>query len=298
MFGCICARHLGVSFIARNMTDPRTSTRQNRGTSAHNEARVVYSKRSVRVSFGMAIISHGAQDGVYEKMTELLDRLPRGRLLDLPAGHGDLSAVARDLGFQVRSADLDPSVFRAEGLTCDAADMNAPLPYEDGTFDVAICAEGIEHIQNPYLLARELRRVLVKGGNLVLTTQNVLSLPSRLRFLLTGLPSYFDYHWTLQQWGHIAPIGAPELILALSRAGFTIEEITTSRVTTMAKRLRPLGPLVRMASRKMVMDSSLRELTTDENVLFGEILFVRARAGGPPLATDSYPFEVPEPLDA
>lgn len=48
-----------------------------------------------------------ATTGVHEGVLEQLAALPRGRLLDAPAGHGALSAAAQALGFGVTACDLD-----------------------------------------------------------------------------------------------------------------------------------------------------------------------------------------------
>src|SRR5689334_3336941 len=96
-----------------------------------------------------------AAPGVHEAVVRALAELPRGRLLDAPAGSGALSATARDLGFTVTACDLVPDRFAVPDLTCDAVDLNGDLPYADHSFLVVTCVEGIEHIENPFHLLRE-----------------------------------------------------------------------------------------------------------------------------------------------
>jgi SAM-dependent methyltransferase len=62
------------------------------------------------------------------------------------------------------------------------------LPYQDGTFDRALCLDVLEHLayaDQPRALA-ELFRVLRPGGELFVTVPNLAHLQSRIHFLLTG----------------------------------------------------------------------------------------------------------------
>ncbi len=47
---------------------------------------------------------------------------------------------------------------------------DAPLPFPDSSFDLALVAETIEHVRDVQLFVSELRRVLLPGGGLALTT--------------------------------------------------------------------------------------------------------------------------------
>ena len=47
---------------------------------------------------------------------------------------------------------------------------DAPLPFDDGAFDLVLCAETIEHVRDVQLLLSEVRRVLRPGGALAVTT--------------------------------------------------------------------------------------------------------------------------------
>jgi ubiquinone/menaquinone biosynthesis C-methylase UbiE len=44
------------------------------------------------------------------------------------------------------------------------------FPFEDGAFDLVLCAETLEHVRDVQLLLSEIRRVLRAGGELALTT--------------------------------------------------------------------------------------------------------------------------------
>ncbi len=54
----------------------------------------------------------------------------------------------------------------------DVVRMNAPLPYEDSTFDMVASMDVIEHVRAPEPWLREALRVLRPGGLMFLTTPN------------------------------------------------------------------------------------------------------------------------------
>ena len=97
----------------------------------------------------------------------------RGRVLDLGCGDGRLT---RELGAsELTAADISAEALRrARSRLPDAAlvelEPDAPLPLEDGSFDLVLCAETLEHVRDVQLLLSEARRVLVPGGALAVTT--------------------------------------------------------------------------------------------------------------------------------
>jgi SAM-dependent methyltransferase len=95
------------------------------------------------------------------------------RVLDLGCGDGRLSAEldAREL----TAADVSPLALerarrRLPGTRIVELEPDAPLPFDDGAFDLVLCAETIEHVRDVQLLLSEVRRVLRPGGVLALTT--------------------------------------------------------------------------------------------------------------------------------
>jgi SAM-dependent methyltransferase len=108
------------------------------------------------------------------------------RLLNVPAGNGVMSARLREEGYEVVSADLFPEHCVIEGDVPVEADMNEPLPFEEGSFDGVVSQEGVEHLEDLAGFLRECRRVLRPGGHLWVTTPNYMDLSSRLAFLLSG----------------------------------------------------------------------------------------------------------------
>lgn len=169
------------------------------------------------------------------KVANLLAGEGHRHVLDLPAGSGELSYLLMQRGIDVTPADLEPEVFIVPGHSCIRADMNARLPFVDEKFDAVACVEGIEHIENPHSLVREVHRVLKPGGRVYITTPNILSIRSRLSYLLRGYPNQFNYMIEVdrvtgreQAVSHINPIGFLEIRYVLARYGFQVERVDTN----------------------------------------------------------------------
>ncbi len=111
-----------------------------------------------------------------------LDRLPTGtRVLDAGCGEGVLVDEYAD---RLEIEGIDPNYssdrVRSGSLTV--------LPYEEGSFDRALCLDVLEHLtfeEQPRALA-ELHRVLRPGGELLVSVPNLAHLQSRIHFLLRG----------------------------------------------------------------------------------------------------------------
>lgn len=61
----------------------------------------------------------------------------------------------------------DVRLCRTAGLNVIAADLNEGLPITDGSFEVAFCSHVLEHVDSPIDVLRELYRVLIPGGRVV-----------------------------------------------------------------------------------------------------------------------------------
>lgn len=106
----------------------------------------------------------------------LRDEDLRGRrVLDAGSGTGSFSARALDRGAAVVAADIGAgllTVAREKGIERVVASDVGRLPFQDGTFDVVVSSECIEHTRSPRDSVRELARVLRPGGVLALTCPN------------------------------------------------------------------------------------------------------------------------------
>ncbi len=120
----------------------------------------------------------------------ILDWVGEGRrVLDLGCHDGDISALVRDAGNEVVGVDLPEMVEvaqRRHGLEAVAHDLNRPLPFPDGDFDTVVAASILDDIPDDLTFLEECRRVLTKGGELIVVVPNEVSLYRRFQSLLGG----------------------------------------------------------------------------------------------------------------
>jgi SAM-dependent methyltransferase len=200
-------------------------------------------------------IPQRSRGGSFEAVLELADARSRGRALDAPSGPGRLAEALRQLGWNVVAGDLDAPGFRAERVPFCTLDLEARLPFADGSFDLVHCGDGIEHLENPFALVRELARLLAPDGSLLVATPNYLNVERRLGFLLSGslakpperAPSYYvgDRH----DRGHINPLTLTRLAYMAENAGLELVEWRTLLPKPGQRWLAPLAWLVNLLAR-------------------------------------------------
>ena len=142
-----------------------------------------------------------------------LDVLPRHtRVLDAGCGEGILVEEYADrVAIEGIDASYSSARVRHGSLTS--------LPYANGSFDRALCLDVLEHLtfeDQPRALA-ELHRVLVPGGELLVSVPNLAHLQSRVHFLLRG-----RLIRTASELKHPGDRPADDYIALARRAGFVM----------------------------------------------------------------------------
>lgn len=211
------------------------------------------------------------------------------RVLDIPCGEGALTQRLLGAGYEVYSADIEP-VAKVNRERFTLADMDRPLPYDDGFFDAVLCVDGIEHLTRPFDFVSECARVLKPGGTFVVCTPNISSLRSRWRFLLTGFHNKgktpLDER-APNPLHHITLVSFPDLRYRLHTRGFQVTAVRANMTKAVAWVYAPLVPLCWLATafvfRKEEKDPAVREQNREvarqlfsAAVLFGELLVLKA----------------------
>lgn len=102
-----------------------------------------------------------------------------GRLLDLGCGDGALAGVLHShLKLPVVGVDtsekglaLAKRMFANRGFVGEFRLISSyDTGFQDSSFNVVVCSDVIEHVDDPRAMLREILRVLVPGGRLVITT--------------------------------------------------------------------------------------------------------------------------------
>ncbi|MBA2341788.1 MAG: class I SAM-dependent methyltransferase [Pyrinomonadaceae bacterium] len=234
-----------------------------------------------------------AHEAIHNTVVRILDALPRGRTLDVPAGEGALAARLKQLGFDVHCCDLYPQIFRLKNVEIKQGDLSSVLPYKDEEFDYVICLEGVEHIENPQQAVREFERILKPHGHLIVSTPNILNIEERFKWLLFGYTSHFKpvsrpYLENLRKdFGdmeeialHVNPIAYTELRYTLEEYGFQVQCLYRDKPKSNIWLYYPFVALIRLINR-FTSDEKRRErwtdeLQSDEVLLGGNTLIVHA----------------------
>lgn len=112
------------------------------------------------------------------------------RCLDVGCGDGNVSGRwLKAHGCDYVGVDISQhAVDQAEmnGLSAVRIDDASALPFDAGSFDVAVCVEVVEHLFQPMGAMLEIHRILRPGGILMVTTPNIAYWRRRLDLALLG----------------------------------------------------------------------------------------------------------------
>lgn len=107
-----------------------------------------------------------------ERSWEALVGGPRGRLLDVGAGSGDVTVHARPLFREIVATETARAMarrLRLRGLVCHRVDLaREPLP-GGGAFDVVSILDVLDRCDRPRSLLRASARLLAPGGRLIVS---------------------------------------------------------------------------------------------------------------------------------
>lgn len=161
-------------------------------------------------------------------------------ILDLPAGNGLLADALRGMGHTVVCGDIN-----RERADYQYVDMARPLPFADCNFDAVVCLEGLEHLVNPVQVIGEFARVTRAGGEIVVSTPNVMNFYSRLHQLFTGVPYQFNPAAVPEREpgadadrGHVFPLSFYQLSYLFAQHGARVKQVLGDRYKK--KALMPL----------------------------------------------------------
>jgi SAM-dependent methyltransferase len=200
-----------------------------------------------------------------------LRRLPAaGQALDIGAAGGGNTRVLQEHGWRALALEYSDSVAdvaKARGISAVRADAR-DLPLDAATCDLVTAFDILEHIDEDYLAAAEITRVLKPGGTALIAVPCDMSLWS----------AHDD------EVGHVRRYTRQELVNVVQKAGLTVDEVWSWNVL--------LRPVVRLRRRKAtgsdldvvppLVNSALTAIIVAERYLpvksmRGVSLFLRAR---------------------
>lgn len=154
-----------------------------------------------------------ANKGLHDYLEDLLkDKLSvQTKILDVGAGSGAFINRITKYGGIYSAIEINKDAFELNNVKLYPLDLNNNFANDiNEKFDLIICIEVIEHIENPRHFIRQLTQLLDDNGNILITTPNVENIPARLKFLLKGNIRGFEWFLTKDsshhESQHISPI--------------------------------------------------------------------------------------------
>lgn len=181
-----------------------------------------------------------------------------GRWLDAGCGSGYFSRLLAECGGKVTGVDASMAMIEAAHRhAAGIAPSKAPqfeaiqtierLPFAAATFDGCICLSVIEYVDNPRVCFRELARVLVPGGVLVLSLPHRFA-PLRLaqRLAYAGMKPLVPVNWAYLALSRNAAT-RKELARMLAHCGFDLHKTFNFDPAIPEPLLRLLPPALNFA---------------------------------------------------
>lgn len=135
----------------------------------------------------------------YSKIAELLEGDVaigrRLRIADLGCGYGSVSASLAEQGHQVYGVEIGDAALAGlseRGIHAIKSDLAHSVPIADGTMDIVLLLDVLEHVFNPLWLLAEVRRLLRDGGSVAITVPLYFDILDRARILFSGSILSYD----------------------------------------------------------------------------------------------------------
>jgi|WetSurMetagenome_2_1015567.scaffolds.fasta_scaffold210963_2 SAM-dependent methyltransferase len=217
----------------------------------------------------IALFDEALKTGVFANAARILslrNDLEGKRVIDLACGDGRTTYLLRKMGAIVSPYDIFPESCKLPDDTPQFADVGQALPIADGSADLVILQEVIEHLPNQLFALQEICRILKPGGELFLTTPNKSSLVAKLSYLcfesevLKGTPwGSVDGVWGQDEsgqrsyYGHLFLIGVQQLRALALIAGFKSIEVKRTDISRSSAALMLIFyPVILLASLRAV----------------------------------------------
>ncbi len=113
---------------------------------------------------------------LFKPLKPYLKEIKRGRVLDIGCAYGFMLQKFPEsfekFGIDISDYAISKAKQRIPGAALIAQEAEKDLPFEKDFFDIVICNDVIEHLENPTLLLNNIRRVLKTNGIFYINTPN------------------------------------------------------------------------------------------------------------------------------
>jgi SAM-dependent methyltransferase len=136
---------------------------------------------------------------------------PGSRVLDVGAGGGSYRLLFAHCDYRTQDFALEPgTVGKYAALDYESDILRIPVP--DGSFDVILCTEVLEHVPEPIRVIGEFSRILRKGGTLYLSAP--------LGAFLHQEPYHFYGGYTPHWYRRFLPMAGFDIVTLDRNGGF------------------------------------------------------------------------------
>lgn len=171
------------------------------------------------------------------------------KVLDLACGNRIVSEFLVSRGYDVSAIDISSEAIKQvkkRGITksyVGVGNVEERLPFGSSMFDIVFWGDNIEHLILPAQVLYEIKRVLKKGGRLIVSTPNMGFLLFRWHYLKTGqIPrteGIFSEPW---EWKHIRFFNKHLRYKLLTKIGFKPKHCVGAGLTGIYKILERISP--------------------------------------------------------
>ena len=204
------------------------------------------------------------------EIVELVN-LPKGRLMDVGCGNGQLLGVAEGLGWVATGLEVDPVAVcaaRLRGLDVIEGSYARLAEYHH-EFDCIICFHVLEHVHDPRDMIMKLAHALKPGGTLLLAAPNATS----------NLRKHFGNDWRgLEAPRHLSIPSIRQLETMLRDIGFGVRHRSITRPWTALESSRIRRRDVRITAYDKAVASELASSAvprSEDEYDFSEFVCVR-----------------------
>jgi SAM-dependent methyltransferase len=130
-----------------------------------------------------------------EKILSLIEKNPQGTMVDLGCDDGEwtmkLARAMKARKGNIYGVDVVKERYllaKKKGIVVIDSDLNKKFPFKNGEFDFVHANQVIEHLWDLDLFAKEIKRILKKGGYAIICTENLSSWHNIFALLLGYQP--------------------------------------------------------------------------------------------------------------
>ncbi len=167
--------------------------------------------------------TYNETDG-FQKIKRLLnfENGPKLNILDVGCGSGMLGQKLMSFGHSVVGLDVYPNPNNSWIKACDITGI---WPVIDKSFDVVICTDVAEHLENPEFILTQAQRVLKTDGKLIFGVPNHFDIRQRFRILFgRGIVHWDNIKHNQHAWNyaHVRFFSLTELKTFFMHTGWQI----------------------------------------------------------------------------